>query len=275
MIFGKSLEGVVLPAKSTIEDMLEGNISIEFLILDPVWASSAKLNKAIAIRDIEDGIGRSLNVLCDIEKELGASKKDRCKIKTYQIQPTYSGIVIDPEAPEAVILVELNLYYTDANSRPVIVIRKKENEAFFEKWWRSFDKVSQNAKEYVCSKKDLLKTDALNVEPKKSIGKVEEISPLIEVYSPIHAMIVRVNKEIPRETALQLTVGAWVKASLIDSGNISAVFNQHNDKLRNRDLEMWLEIEKEIKEEKGFFLGKDRQKWFDELEAEYNRLTKH
>jgi len=97
---------------------------------------------------------------------------------------------------------------------------------------------------------------------------------LAEVYSPIHAMIVRVNGEIPRETALRGTVGGWVSASLMDFGIISAVFNQHNDKLRNRDLEMWLEIEKEIKKGQGFFLGQDRQKWFDELEAEYNRLTK-
>jgi hypothetical protein len=99
---------------------------------------------------------------------------------------------------------------------------------------------------------------------------------LIEVYSPIHAMIVRVNKEIPRTTDLQLSsVGVWVNASLIDFNNISTVFNQHNDKLRNRDLEMWLEIEKEIKRGNGFFLGADRKKWFDELEAEYNRLKEH
>jgi len=98
---------------------------------------------------------------------------------------------------------------------------------------------------------------------------------LIEVYSPIHTMVVRVNREIPRETALQLTVGAWVKASLIDFNSISAVFNQHADKLRDKDLEMWLDIEKEIKEKNGFYLGKNRQEWFDELEAEYDRLTKH
>ena len=56
--------------------------------------------------------------------------------------------------------------------------------------------------------------------------------------------------------------------------NISSVFNQHTYEFRNKDLEMWLEIEKEIKERNGFFLGNDRQKWFDELEAEYNCLTK-
>ncbi|MGQ9460381.1 MAG: hypothetical protein ACUVRA_04025 [Candidatus Bathyarchaeaceae archaeon] len=98
---------------------------------------------------------------------------------------------------------------------------------------------------------------------------------LIEVYSPIHTMVVRVDREIPRETALQLTVGAWVKASLIDFNSISAIFNQHADKLRDKDLEMWLDIEKEIKEKNGFYLSKNRQEWFDELEAEYDRLTKH
>ena len=95
---------------------------------------------------------------------------------------------------------------------------------------------------------------------------------LIEVYSPIHAMIVRVNREIPRGFGL---IGSWVKASLIDFNSISALFNQHNDKLRNRDLEMWLEIEKEIKAGNGFYLNEDRQAWFDELEAKYNQLTKH
>lgn len=102
-----------------------------------------------------------------------------------------------------------------------------------------------------------------------------EESKLMEVYSPIHAMIVRVNREIPREVALNGTVGAWVRASLIDFKDISAVFNQHNDKLRKKDLDMWLEIEKEIKVRNGFWLNKDRQTWFDELEAEYNRLIKH
>ena len=97
---------------------------------------------------------------------------------------------------------------------------------------------------------------------------------LIEVYSPIHAMIVRINNEIPREQALQGSVGVWVRATLIDFNNISAVFNQHIDKFRDKDLKMWIDIEKEIKAGNGFYLGNDRQKWFDELETEYNRLKK-
>ncbi len=87
-------------------------------------------------------------------------------------------------------------------------------------------------------------------------------------------MIIRVNREVPRETALKSRVGAWVGASLMDFNNISEVFNQHSDKFRDKDLDMWLEIEKEIKTKNGFFLGKDRQEWFDELEAKYNRLKR-
>jgi hypothetical protein len=97
----------------------------------------------------------------------------------------------------------------------------------------------------------------------------------IEVYSPIHTMIVRINNEIPREQALQGSVGVWVRASLIDFNNISAVFNQHIDKFSDKDLKMWIDIEKEIKAGNGFFLGNDRQKWFDELEAEYNLLKQN
>jgi hypothetical protein len=96
---------------------------------------------------------------------------------------------------------------------------------------------------------------------------------LLEVYSPIHAMIIRINREIPREHALRLTVGAWVNASLIDVDNISTIFNEYSHVLGDRNLEMWLKIEDEIKRVKGFWLGQDRQKWFDELEAEYSRLT--
>jgi len=96
---------------------------------------------------------------------------------------------------------------------------------------------------------------------------------LTEVYSPIHAMIVGVNSKFPRERNLQLTVGAFVKASLIDSNKISAVFDQHVDELGDDNLRMWLAIKEEIKEKNGFWLGRDRQKWFDKLEAEYNRLS--
>lgn len=104
----------------------------------------------------------------------------------------------------------------------------------------------------------------INVDSKKS-----------EVYSLLHTMIKRVNKEVPRETALQLTAGAWVDASLMDFDKISALFNQHSNKFRDEDLDMWLEIEKEIKTKNGFLLGKDRQEWFDYLDTEYSRLKRN
>lgn len=95
----------------------------------------------------------------------------------------------------------------------------------------------------------------------------------LAVYSPIHAMIVRINNEFPREQALEGSVGAFIRASLIDFNNISVVFNKHIDKFRDKDLKMWIDVEKEIKASNGFYLGRDRQEWFDELDAEYRRLT--
>ena len=104
--------------------------------------------------------------------------------------------------------------------------------------------------------------------------KIEE-KKKFAFYSPIHAMIVRLNSEVPRHVALQAQniVGYRVSASLIDFSNISAVFNQHMDKFRDKDLKMWIEIEEEIKRDNHFYLSNDRQNWFDELEAKYNRLT--
>lgn len=61
---------------------------------------------------------------------------------------------------------------------------------------------------------------------------------LIEIYSPIHAMIVKVNKQVPREQALQMTVGAWVHAQWSDFSNISAIFNQHVHELGDDNLKI-------------------------------------
>jgi RNase P subunit RPR2 len=161
VILGGSLEGIALPAKNTIEGILEQNRHIEFLLLDPVWTSSAQLSEAIAFGNLEDGINRSLKILCGIQRELGASKKNRCEIRTYQFHPTHSGIVIDPDSPEAVMLVEPYPYYMDANSKPVIVIHKEGNGVLFEKWWHSFDYVSNHSKEHICSEGEkVAKTDS-------------------------------------------------------------------------------------------------------------------
>lgn len=96
-------------------------------------------------------------------------------------------------------------------------------------------------------------------------------SEALQVYSQLHTMLLRINRAIPRETARRMTVGGYIQASTIDYNTISTVFNQHSAKFRARDVDMWLDIEKEINSKNGFFLGRDRQRWFDELEAEYHR----
>jgi hypothetical protein len=97
-------------------------------------------------------------------------------------------------------------------------------------------------------------------------------SDFLRVYSQIHTMIHQINKVIPRETALQMTVGGFVKASMMDYDTISTLFTQHSDKFRAKDADIWLDIEQEIRSKDGFFLGRDRQLWFDELENFYQRV---
>jgi len=53
------------------------------------------------------------------------------------------------------------------------------------------------------------------------------------------------------------------------------VFNQNVHLLGDNNLKIRLEIEDEIKTKQGFYLGRDRQSWFDTLESEYNRLMKY
>jgi hypothetical protein len=94
-------------------------------------------------------------------------------------------------------------------------------------------------------------------------------------YSPLHAMIVKVNMATPREKALKFSVGNWVnvKELGIDYQSVSTAFTQNATKFKDEDLTKWAEIEKQINAYSsggGFFINKDVQEWFDDLEARYN-----
>lgn len=94
-------------------------------------------------------------------------------------------------------------------------------------------------------------------------------------YSPVHAMIVKVNMATPREKALKIDSGIWVPVKLlgIDYQSVSSAFTQHSTKFKVEDLTRWAEIEKQINAYSsggGFFINKDVQKWFDDLETRYN-----
>ena len=98
------------------------------------------------------------------------------------------------------------------------------------------------------------------------------LRPRKDFYSPIHAMIVSLNKDVPREVVLGLKVGAWINERFVNWASVSKTFNENVSKTKfsDKDLLMWLDIEKEIKEKKGFWLHKERQEWFDDLENRFN-----
>jgi len=101
----------------------------------------------------------------------------------------------------------------------------------------------------------------------------EDVEP--SFYSPLHAMIVKVNMATSREKALKIDSGIWVPVKLlgIDYQSVSSAFTQHSTKFKVEDLTRWAEIEKQINAYSsggGFFINKDVQKWFDDLETRYN-----
>jgi len=165
----------------------------------------------------------------------------------------FSVITLEVVALSVMVFIGIPTLMTQVNVKPKEEERKQEQE------------------------RDILRDETIRMKPQDKSDSHNVNSKDLEVYSLIHTMIIRVNREVPRETALELgLVGAWVGASLMNFNfnNISEVFNQHSDKFTDKDLDMWLEIEKEIKTKNGFFLGKKRQEWFDELEARYNRLKR-
>ena len=108
---------------------------------------------------------------------------------------------------------------------------------------------------------------------------------LTDIYSPIHAMIVAVDKDMSRAGQI---IGGFMSATSIDVARLSTIFRDHGHDLGNHHLQMWLAIEKEIGESvspipipglgvhtmPGFSMNKERRMWFDDLEAEYQRLVK-
>lgn len=99
---------------------------------------------------------------------------------------------------------------------------------------------------------------------------------LTEVYSPIHAMIIAINNVVPRERALQITVGivVLVPAELIDFDSLSLIFKRYAHVLGNHHLRQWLSIERDWVRLHGFVINKERQEWLDELESEYQQHLK-
>jgi hypothetical protein len=209
VLLGGSLETIVVQNRNTIKKTLEKGILIEFLVQNPDWITSVGLDKATVTTlsiSYKDGIKRSLGTLCSIMSELGASNKNKCAIKTYQIHATHSGIAIDPEHPEGKILVELYPYGTQSESRPSFLVHRKENEALFETWWQSFGCVLATAKEYVCHKEV--------EEPKEVVSKQESrkqsiISPEV-AYSNLTKKFNRALK------AVEETSDPEIKALMLD-----------------------------------------------------------
>ncbi len=164
VLLGGSLETVVSQHVRLVEKLLKGEVEMEFLIQDPEWVKSVEIDKGTSSGNLSDGINRTLDLLREIRHKVRVPENVNCTIKMYKFHATHSGIVIDPDSSEARAIIEFYPYDTDAELKPSIVINRRENEAVFSKWWRSFKYVLDNSEEYT-------------TPPPKLIVKPAELSP--------------------------------------------------------------------------------------------------
>jgi hypothetical protein len=101
----------------------------------------------------------------------------------------------------------------------------------------------------------------------------------LRVLSPIHMMIMAIERVSPREASLGpnagVGTGRFVSRNAIPNLNdVRSVFSKYADVLGDHHMNEWLNLEKQIKEKRdGFWVGRRQWKWFDELEAEYERIN--
>jgi hypothetical protein len=269
VILGGSLESIVVQNRKTIWEILDQRILIEFILQNPSWVSSTKLSKEIAFTPLEGGIARSLGVLCSIKNELDASKKSGCVIKTYEVHATYSGIIIDPDSPESKVLVELYPYDTQAESRPIVVIHRKENEALFKTWWHSCESVSGKAKEYTCPEqvKEPMKNERGSEKPEYDLISFDRSFKALQEVSEPRAKATMLDHFQPKLRSLCYDYD-WKEVE----DRIEEVLEYMPEKLSNdpHALNYLQYLAMIINRYSEHTRDAIREKWLDELEDLYN-----
>jgi hypothetical protein len=149
-ILGITLEYLSRQYADIIKQLLCKGVHMKFLTLNPNSELVGRVEKAMATTRVKEAIIASLETLCLIKQELGSIEKSRVEIRTFDLLPIHSIIVVDPNSDDANILVESYLYNTDPRSRSIIIVSKRDNEAVYMKYWNSYRFVLENSEKYKC-----------------------------------------------------------------------------------------------------------------------------
>lgn len=124
----------------------EKDIDFKFLLLDPE-SDLHKLQTHKIIDSNPERIKDSLRKFQEIKNSLSESDKEKLEIRTYNLPPLYTMIVIDENSEDAKIQVEPYIYMAKIRDKIVFIIPKKESK-FFNSYRTSYRYILKNSKPY-------------------------------------------------------------------------------------------------------------------------------
>ncbi len=82
------------------------------------------------------------------DKELGEDERNRFLIKTHDLLPLESMVIIDPESEDGKMQVETYVYGKATPSRPNIALTKRDQRDLFEVYWESYEWALRKSKPF-------------------------------------------------------------------------------------------------------------------------------
>ncbi len=157
IFIGVTLEKLIGQEASTIKDTIQRGVHMKFLILNSESVQLIKQDKNM-ISSTKHAITSQLVRICKIKSELTASNINKCEIRTYDSPLFYSITLSDPNSDNATMLVEFQLYDSDTELRPSILISKRKQKKLFNEYLKSYNYILDQSIEYQCqNSKKLLK----------------------------------------------------------------------------------------------------------------------
>jgi hypothetical protein len=147
-LLGFTLESWSVGVRDTIRKSLKDGKHFRFIILSPAFKAMKEADDLNQRINLQGRISESLRMLQTIKSELPDVEKGRLDIRTHDLLPIHSIVVIDAESERGVIYVEYYLYGADSRSWVTLSVSKKEQSALFDRYWQSYKYVWDRSKTF-------------------------------------------------------------------------------------------------------------------------------
>jgi len=135
---GVGLE-VVASSIDVIMERIDHGVTIRVILPANNKELIDRIEWTYGLSNLKGVIDRTFELLLNKRMELPSVDSGKLDILNNNIVfPVYGMVLLDPNSDDAVIRVEIYLVGVDPGSRPILFIRKKEQPALFEKYFKSY-----------------------------------------------------------------------------------------------------------------------------------------